>query len=247
MGKCRQARQRTKVGRCGSAEPSPASAGWVGCVGPRGKGTTLSAVGASSAATGHAVEWVAAFERSEKVDAVDRTWVGSLRPTPGCPLRPPSSVLGLFRQFFSFCSLNRPEGTHCSHPFGAHPHECTICGFARPPCGHPFQPPCVSLRAKLPGSWTTSGLAAYAPAVALRQLLSFPRPSVLCPPTPGATRRPSSDFCHPSSGATCLPSSARYATRRHPSRPAGSVDLTTLVRRAAPTTSGSWSKPTRRA
>ncbi len=38
---------------------------------------------ASSAATGHAVEWVAAFERSEKVDAVDRMWFGALRPTPG--------------------------------------------------------------------------------------------------------------------------------------------------------------------
>ena len=164
------------------------SAGWTRCVGRRGKGTTLSAVGASSAATGHAVEWVAAFERSEKVDAVDRTWVGSLRPTPGCPLRPPSSVLGLFRQFFSFCSINRPEGTHCSHPFGAHPHECTICGFARPPCGHPFHPPCVSLRAKLPGSWTTSGLAAYAPAHALSPTHPPHHFSPAASPHPSSTR-----------------------------------------------------------
>ena len=36
---------------------------------PRGRETTLSTF-ASSAATGHAVEWVAAFERSENVEAV---------------------------------------------------------------------------------------------------------------------------------------------------------------------------------
>ena len=36
---------------------------------PRGRETTLSAF-ASNAATGHAVEWVAAFESSEKVEGV---------------------------------------------------------------------------------------------------------------------------------------------------------------------------------